>query len=65
MVSETGALAGKVVTVTGEVSAQSAEGSRILSAESPVYQNETLVTEHGEKAEILFSDGTRLSRRGG
>ena len=61
MVSETGALAGKVVTVTGEVSAESADGSRILSADSPIYQNDTLVTDHGERAEILFSDGTRLS----
>ena len=61
MDSVTGALAGKIVSVTGDVSAESAEGSRILSIDSPIYQNDTLITDQGEQVEVLFGDGTKLS----
>ena len=61
MPTDTGTLAGKVVAVTGEVSAETGSDSRVLSIDSPVYQNNVLVTEKGEGVEVLFNDGTRLS----
>ncbi|GAB4336124.1 MAG: hypothetical protein Kow0089_06170 [Desulfobulbaceae bacterium] len=54
--------AGHVVTVTGEVTAESGGEARILSVDSPIYQDDVLVTDQGERIEVLFSDGTRLSQ---
>lgn len=62
MPEATGIQAGKVVALAGEVSAESSQGSRILSVDSPVFQDDVLVTEQGERVEVLFTDGTRLSQ---
>lgn len=62
MPEQTGAQVGKVVTVSGEVTAEAAGASRILTVDAPVYQDDVLATETGERVEVLFNDGTRLSQ---
>lgn len=62
MPDQNGVQAGKVVVVTGEVTAEAGGESRILSVDAPVYQDDVLTTETGERVEVLFTDGTRLSQ---
>lgn len=62
MPGQNGAQVGKVVTVSGEVTAEAAGDSRILTVDAPVYQDDVLTTEPGERIEVLFNDGTRLSQ---
>ena len=53
---------GKVITLSGNVSAESASGSRTLQTGSPLYKGDILVTESGGKIEIRFQDNTQLSQ---
>jgi VCBS repeat-containing protein len=62
MPSQNGAQVGKVVTVSGEVTAEATGGGRVLTVDSPVFQDDVLITEQGERIEVLFSDGTRLAQ---
>lgn len=62
MAGQNGAQVGKVVTVSGEVTAEAAGESRILTIDAPVYQDDVLTTEPGERVEVLFNDGTRLAQ---
>ncbi len=47
--------------VVGEVLAFQGDGSRTLQREAPVYEQDTIVTRTGGKAQIMFADGTQLS----
>ncbi len=53
---------GKVVTLEGEVFAETESDSRTLVIKSPLYQGDVLVTFEGSKVEIRFNDNTRLSQ---
>lgn len=53
---------GKVITLSGNVSAESSSGSRILKIGSPLYQGDILVTANDGKVEIHFQDNTQLSQ---
>ena len=54
--------AGKVVTMKGDVFAQSESAIRALQTDAPVFQKDVLVTEKGSNLEVLFEDGTRLAQ---
>jgi VCBS repeat-containing protein len=62
MPGQNGAQVGKVVTVSGEATAEAAGGGRVLAVDSPVFQDDVLITEQGERLEVLFNDGTRLAQ---
>ena len=53
---------GKVVTLNGEVFAQSASAIRALQTAAPVFQQDVLLTEKDSNLEVLFEDGTRLAQ---
>ncbi len=53
---------GKVVQATGDATAVSSSGVRQLTADSEIFQGDTLVTKEGGSLEVLFKDDTSLGQ---
>ena len=54
---------GTVVQLTGTLSAQRADGTRILSMKSEVQRGDTLSTQRDTYAQIRFTDGSSATDR--
>ncbi len=53
---------GKIVSISGDVTAESSSGARTLKQGSPVYQQDVLTTGKGSLFEVQFKDNTHLSQ---
>ena len=52
---------GSVMAVTGDLTAESAEGKRLLNVNSPVFIGDTLVSGPESRAQVIFLDETVIS----